>query len=233
MNTLPKAIELIKAGKNSEAQQLLQPLIESDKTNITAWLWYIETWKTDLEKVRALELCLTYNPDNERVRHKLASLQPRLRNTGAPRSLTSSRGPIILLAVVLILCAACPILSYVSSAKFGTSAVTEEIPQHDLAAVMHSPYSSIEDPNSVWLLVVIGDWRHFDLDKAKTIARHYEAQYTNATSFIVIFLCDYQYTSKNAFVNASDEEITAHALFEYVRPQWLTTQDNPYGTACS
>jgi len=72
---LSQAIELIKAEKKAEAQKLLEPLLEAEPRNVTAWLWYVETWPAPGQKIQALELCLQYNPDNALVKRALATLQ--------------------------------------------------------------------------------------------------------------------------------------------------------------
>ena len=74
-DNLKKAIQLIKAGKKAEAQQLLEPLIETDPHNLTAWFWYIEALPTVQQRVKALELCLQHNPNSEQVKHALRTLR--------------------------------------------------------------------------------------------------------------------------------------------------------------
>ena len=88
--TLQQAIDFIKAGRKAEARQILEPLIESDKQNIPAWLWYIETWSTVHEKIKALELCQQYNPDNDTVQRALTALRSRL-----PPATSPSAPPIV------------------------------------------------------------------------------------------------------------------------------------------
>ena len=61
-NSLSKAVQLIQAGRQAEARQLLEPFIEANPNHITAWLWYAQTWPTTQQRIRALELCLEYNP---------------------------------------------------------------------------------------------------------------------------------------------------------------------------
>jgi hypothetical protein len=69
-----QAVLLIKAGRKNEAQKLLKELLERDLNNIHAWVWYVETLPTVPQKIRALEMCSRYNPDNERVRQGLQVL---------------------------------------------------------------------------------------------------------------------------------------------------------------
>ena len=74
-NDLREAILLIKTGNKAEAQKILKSLLEVDLTNIHAWVWYVETLDTLNQKIRALELCSKYNPDNERVLKGLEALK--------------------------------------------------------------------------------------------------------------------------------------------------------------
>jgi hypothetical protein len=77
-NDLRQAILLIKTGNKEQAQIILKSLLEKDLHDIHAWVWYVETLSTINQKIRALELCLRYNPDNERVKRGLATLKAYL-----------------------------------------------------------------------------------------------------------------------------------------------------------
>jgi hypothetical protein len=72
---LSRAIQLIKAGKRAEAQKLLEPLLEAEPRNVTAWLWYVDTWPTPEQKIEALETCLQYNPGDPLATRALASFR--------------------------------------------------------------------------------------------------------------------------------------------------------------
>jgi hypothetical protein len=72
---LSRAIQLIKAGQRAEAQKLLEPILQAEPRNVTAWMWYVDTWPTPEQKIEALELCLQYNPGNALVKRALATLQ--------------------------------------------------------------------------------------------------------------------------------------------------------------
>ncbi len=74
-NDLRRAILLIKTGNRAEAQQILKALVQADLNDIHAWVWYVESLPTLNQKIRALELCLKYNPGNERVEKGLAVLK--------------------------------------------------------------------------------------------------------------------------------------------------------------
>ncbi len=71
---LNKAIELIQAGEKTEAQRLLEPYLEANPRDITAWLWIARS-KSSLEgRIKVLEMCLTHNPDQQQVQVVLAAL---------------------------------------------------------------------------------------------------------------------------------------------------------------
>jgi ribosomal protein L40E len=74
-NDLRQAILLLKTGNRAEAQQLLKSLVQADLHDIHAWVWYVEALPTLNQKIRALELCLKYNPGNERVEKGLEVLK--------------------------------------------------------------------------------------------------------------------------------------------------------------
>ncbi|MGA7194970.1 MAG: hypothetical protein WBW94_15190 [Anaerolineales bacterium] len=76
--TLLKAIELIRAGRKTEAQKILEPYLEANPHSIPAWLWEAETWPTTAQKIKILETCLQHNPDNQQVKQGLAALQSLL-----------------------------------------------------------------------------------------------------------------------------------------------------------
>jgi len=64
---LDNAIELIKTGKKAEAQKLLEPYIEANLQDVTAWLWEVETWSSLEKKIKVLEMCLMHNPGNQQA----------------------------------------------------------------------------------------------------------------------------------------------------------------------
>jgi hypothetical protein len=95
-NDLRQAILLIKTGNKEEAQRLLKSIVQADLHDIHAWVWYVETLPTLNQKIRALELCLKYNPGNERVEKGLSVLkayqaQPSLQDDQFFESYTESR----------------------------------------------------------------------------------------------------------------------------------------------
>src|SRR5579859_269851 len=76
--TLDHAIELIRIGQRTEAQVALEAILQSDPRNVPAWFWYCETQASVLEKIRALELCLQYNPGNAQALRALDKFRGQL-----------------------------------------------------------------------------------------------------------------------------------------------------------
>lgn len=73
---LGQAIELMNSGKMEKARELLELIIKDDRSNISAWQCYAETWSKPKEKIRVWELCLRENPWNPQARQALELLKP-------------------------------------------------------------------------------------------------------------------------------------------------------------
>ena len=71
MSDLNQAIQMIRQGRKTEAQQILQNVIKADPKNIQAWFWYVETCSTTDQRIQALEACLKVNPGNPQVTQAL------------------------------------------------------------------------------------------------------------------------------------------------------------------
>jgi hypothetical protein len=71
---LNNAIKLIKTGEKAEAQKLLEPYLEANPQDVTAWLWKARTWPSLESRIRVLETCLMDNPDNQQIKPVLAAL---------------------------------------------------------------------------------------------------------------------------------------------------------------
>lgn len=71
MSDLENAVQLIRQGRRTEAQSVLQSLIKSDSKNIPAWFWYVETCTTTERRIQTLEMCLKMNPGNRQVEQAL------------------------------------------------------------------------------------------------------------------------------------------------------------------
>ncbi len=75
MFDLNQAIQLIRQGRKTEAQRLLQGILKSDPRNIQAWFWYVETCSTVEQRIQTLQACLKMNPGNPQALQALQILQ--------------------------------------------------------------------------------------------------------------------------------------------------------------
>jgi hypothetical protein len=80
---LEDAIMFIKQGKLAEAQNLLRDLLSTDPHNLPAWSWYVETYSQDEQRIKALTLCLKYNPENNEAKQALEKLKLNSRESKA------------------------------------------------------------------------------------------------------------------------------------------------------
>ena len=72
---LARAITLIEQGNLLEAQKILKSILSKDHHNISAWFWFVETCSTNEQRLKALEFCLEYNPDNAQVKQALVKFR--------------------------------------------------------------------------------------------------------------------------------------------------------------
>lgn len=72
---LPRAIELILNGEKAAAQKLLEPYLQDNPHDVTAWLWEARTWSALQVRINVIETCLTHNPENMQVKTVLAALK--------------------------------------------------------------------------------------------------------------------------------------------------------------
>ena len=97
MDTMPmlnRAIMAAKAGRNAEARQLLEAVLDADERNERAWLWLSGVVDSDEERTICLENVLSINPDNQAARKGLAALRAARAATSAPIILPlASPGP--------------------------------------------------------------------------------------------------------------------------------------------
>ena len=81
---LNRAIIAAKAGRNAEARQLLEAVLDADERNERAWLWLSGAVDSDEERVICLENVLSINPANQAARKGLAVLRAARAATSAP-----------------------------------------------------------------------------------------------------------------------------------------------------
>jgi len=72
---LEDAIVLVKQSKFKDAQPILEEILSADPHHLPAWHWYVQTYPTKEKRIKAFELCLKYNPDNEQVKQTLKKLK--------------------------------------------------------------------------------------------------------------------------------------------------------------
>ena len=92
MDTMPmlnRAIAAAKAGRKTEARQLLEAVLDADERNERAWLWLSGVVDSDEERIICLENVLSINPANQPARKGLAVLRaaasaPPIRPLPAP-----------------------------------------------------------------------------------------------------------------------------------------------------
>lgn len=75
---LNKAIQLIQAGQNEQAQSILQGLIKVNQQDLEAWSWYARSCRTPEKRLEALELCLRFNPGNAQIAEAIQKLREKL-----------------------------------------------------------------------------------------------------------------------------------------------------------
>lgn len=70
-----RAIQSARAGRRTEARDLLLEIVESDPQNETAWMWLSGLVESLEDRIIACENVLTINPANEKVRLYLVELE--------------------------------------------------------------------------------------------------------------------------------------------------------------
>ncbi|PJB29761.1 hypothetical protein CO110_04115 [Candidatus Desantisbacteria bacterium CG_4_9_14_3_um_filter_40_11] len=91
--SLDEYIALIKNGKKIEARQLLQNILRSDLHNLKGWYWYVETFDTPEQKMKALRSCLKYNPDNQEVKDLIRTFETKYPQLGKSASSDNKSAP--------------------------------------------------------------------------------------------------------------------------------------------
>ena len=71
---LEQAIKSVQSGKMENARELLEFILKEDRSNISAWHWYAQTWSSAKDKTRVWETCLRYNPSSQQAREALQDL---------------------------------------------------------------------------------------------------------------------------------------------------------------
>ncbi|MCJ7624809.1 MAG: hypothetical protein MUO76_15010 [Anaerolineaceae bacterium] len=71
---LGDAIALSRAGKKTDARILLKQIVANDPHNETAWIWFADSFSKTTSKIKAIELWLRIDPENETARKALVRL---------------------------------------------------------------------------------------------------------------------------------------------------------------
>ena len=74
VDELNSAIEFIQQGQPERAQPILQALIQANQQDLAAWSWYVKSCATPEKRLKALELCLRFNPGNAQVQEAIEKL---------------------------------------------------------------------------------------------------------------------------------------------------------------
>jgi tetratricopeptide (TPR) repeat protein len=86
-----RAIQSARAGRRTEARDLLLDVVESDPQNETAWMWLSGLVDSLEDRIIACENVLTINPANEKVRAYLAQLKRHRQSLQARKDIDEAR----------------------------------------------------------------------------------------------------------------------------------------------
>lgn len=75
---LNQAIQLIQQSQPQQAQPILQALIKANQQDLAAWSWYVKSFQTPEQRLKALEMCLKFNPGNPQILEAIQKLQAKL-----------------------------------------------------------------------------------------------------------------------------------------------------------
>ncbi len=91
---LNEAIQLIRSGQKAQARNILEPYIRANPHAIQAWLWEAESQEMIEGKVRILEMCLRYNPENPQILKGLEILKSQTASATAPAAYKPDPAPV-------------------------------------------------------------------------------------------------------------------------------------------
>ncbi|MBI3175939.1 MAG: hypothetical protein HYZ25_19635 [Chloroflexi bacterium] len=86
---IARAAELSRAGRKGEARGLLQEALLQEPANERAWLWYVDTFQTAEERIKALRGMLTFLPNHPTATRALAALEAQSPRPAAPPPTTA------------------------------------------------------------------------------------------------------------------------------------------------
>lgn len=77
-DNLAEAIQLIEQGRHEQAQPILQALIQANPQDLTSWSWFVRSCRTPEKRLKALELCLKFNPGNVQILEAIEKLRGKI-----------------------------------------------------------------------------------------------------------------------------------------------------------
>lgn len=83
---IARAVDLSRVGRKVEARGLLQEALLQEPANERAWLWYVDTFQTAEERIKALRGMLTFLPNHPTATRALATLEAKKTRPTAPPS---------------------------------------------------------------------------------------------------------------------------------------------------
>jgi hypothetical protein len=113
IDPLEQAIVLIEQNNLPEAQKILEQLLSVDRHNLPAWYNYARTFPAGEKRIKALELCLKYNPDNMDVKQTLKSLRSVSYQQSQEDLVTEVTGKQILLTILYFIVTAAFVIQLV------------------------------------------------------------------------------------------------------------------------
>jgi len=149
---LSGGIAAAKAGRKSEARELLRQLVRQDKDNDKAWLWLSGAVDTDEEREECLRRVLSINPNNVHAQRGLETL----RQPESPPTRVSTRRWIVVAVlgtgtVVVLLCLAYLSIYTLEVYRSGGFWSTQ-LPDHETVVEPAATATATADRDSIYLL---------------------------------------------------------------------------------
>jgi len=83
-DNLNRAIQFVQQGQDEQAQPILQALIQANPQDLTAWSWYVKSCRTPEKRLKALESCLRFNPNNAQIREAIQTMRGKMEAQPTP-----------------------------------------------------------------------------------------------------------------------------------------------------
>lgn len=246
--SVDECIALIKNGKKAEARQILQSILQSDLHNLKGWYWYVETFDTPEQRVKALRLCLKYNPDNQKVKDAIQTLEksnPQSAKSVSVGTKSSSHnvhttkskknnktlwivGFVLSLGVVSIIC-----VFAIGTLLNNPSSTTAPLPQSTIAATLPPTRTNTPVPFT-------GKWQvatsKSEFDNSTTVALSLEAEsfiegWLTTTLPTLVLRC--QEREIDVFINIGTQSDVEYGLYEKATVRVRFDQNQAFETVTS